>query len=292
MAVKITAKQVKELRDMTDSPMMECKKALVEAEGDIEKAIDVLRTMGVAKAIKKAGRETNEGTVATFISEDGKSAGMVEVYCETDFVGTNPKFTGFAAEIAQVVAENKPADEEALKACKMGDETVSEAFTELIHIMGENMKFGRFCSLDVENGTFAQYVHLGGKLGVIVEFSFNDAETANNDAFKAFAHDVAMQVAAAGAQAARREDLDPEIVEHEKGIYMEQAAASGKPDFIQEKIATGRLEKFFGETVLTEQKFIKDGDVTIADLAKKVGKECNDTIEIVNFVRYNFGEEA
>ena len=287
---KITAAQVKELRDMTDSPMMECKKALVEADGDIQKAVDVLRKMGVAKAVKKAGRETNEGAIGTFVSEDGKSSAMVEVYCETDFVGTNPKFTGFASDVAKAICEAKPADEDALKAASMGGETVAEALTEMIHTMGENMKFGRFTCHTIENGTFSSYVHSNGKLGVLVEFSFAKAETAQNEEFKNFAHDVAMQVAAVAPQAARREDLPAEVVEHEKSIYMAQAAESGKPEFIQEKIATGRLEKFFAETVLTEQKFIKDSDVTIAELAAKVDKVCDDKIEIISFDRYVFGE--
>ena len=141
---QITAALVKQLREMTDSPMMECKKALVEADGDIEKAVDVLRTMGIAKAVKRAGRDTNEGTIATYVSEDGKTGAILELSCETDFVGTNPKFTGFAADLAKVVAEQNPADVEALKACPMNGETVDSALTEMIHVIGENMKVLRF----------------------------------------------------------------------------------------------------------------------------------------------------
>ena len=141
---QITAALVKQLREMTDSPMMECKKALVEAEGDLEKAVDVLRTMGIAKAVKRAGRDTNEGTIATFVSEDGKTGAILELSCETDFVGTNPKFTGFATKLAQVVAEQNPADVEALKACELDGETVDAALTEMIHVIGENMKVLRF----------------------------------------------------------------------------------------------------------------------------------------------------
>jgi elongation factor Ts len=187
---QITAAMVKQLREMTDSPMMECKKALVEADGDIDKAVDVLRTMGIAKAVKKAGRDTNEGTVGTFVSEDGRIGAMVEVSCETDFVGTNPKFTGFASEVAQAVANNDPADIDALKASSFaGDETVDAALTEMIHVMGENMKIARFTRIQVENGAVASYVH-GGKIGVLVEFGFEKPETASNETFKNFAHDV------------------------------------------------------------------------------------------------------
>ena len=286
---QITAALVKQLREMTDSPMMECKKALVEAEGDIDKAVDILRTMGVAKAVKRAGRDTNEGTIATYVSEDGKTGAILELTCETDFVGTNPKFTGFAAELAKVVAENDPADVEALKACQMGESTVDAELTEMIHVIGENMKVARFQRVVAEQGALASYVHLGGKLADIVTFDFANSETASSEAFKSFAHDVAMQVAAAGPVAARREDVPAETVEHELSIYKAQAAESGKPEAIQEKMAQGRLEKYFKEFVLTEQEFVKDSSMTISELAKKVSKELGDTVEVMSFVRYAFG---
>ena len=286
---QITAALVKQLREMTDSPMMECKKALVEAEGDIDKAVDILRTMGVAKAVKRAGRDTNEGTIATYVSEDGKTGAILELTCETDFVGTNPKFTGFAAELAKVVAENDPADVEALKACQMGESTVDAELTEMIHVIGENMKVARFQRVVAEQGALASYVHLGGKLADIVTFDFANSETASSEAFKSFAHDVAMQVAAAGPVAARREDVPTETVEHELSIYKAQAAESGKPESIQEKMAQGRLEKYFKEFVLTEQEFVKDSSMTISELAKKVSKELGDTVEVMSFVRYAFG---
>ena len=286
---QITAALVKQLREMTDSPMMECKKALVEAQGDIDKAVDILRTMGVAKAVKRAGRDTNEGTIATYVSEDGKTGAILELTCETDFVGTNPKFTGFAAELAKVVAENAPADVEALKACQMGESTVDAELTEMIHVIGENMKVARFQRVVAEQGALASYVHLGGKLADIVTFDFANSETASSEAFKSFAHDVAMQVAAAGPVAARREDVPAETVEHELSIYKAQAAESGKPESIQEKMAQGRLEKYFKEFVLTEQEFVKDSSMTISELAKKVSKELGDTVEVMSFVRYAFG---
>lgn len=234
---EITAALVKQLRDMTSSPMMECKKALVEAEGDIEKAVDILRTMGVAKAVKRAGRDTNEGTIATFISPDGKTGAILELSCETDFVGTNPQFTGFAGELASVVVESNPADVEALKAAKLGDETVDEAITDKIHNIGENMRVLRFQRVEASNGALASYIHLGGKLADIVTFEFNKPETAESQDFKDFAHDVAMQVAAAAPVAARREDVPQDIVDHELSIYKAQAAESGKPEAIQEKMA-------------------------------------------------------
>ena len=249
---QITAAMVKQLREMTDSPMMECKKALVEADGDMDAAVDVLRKNGLAKAAKKAGRETNEGAVAAFVSEDGKSGALLE----------------------------KP----------MGEETVSSELTEMIHIMGENMKIARFAARKAENGALASYIHMGGKIGVLVEFAFEKAETAQAESFKTFAHDVALQVAAVAPICATREQVPAETVEHEKQIYMAQAAESGKPEAIQEKMAVGRLEKFYKQSVLTEQEFIKDSSLTIKKYAEQVSKELGDTITVVAFDRLVRGE--
>ncbi len=287
---QITAALVKQLREMTDSPMMECKKALVQAEGDLEKAVDVLRTMGIAKAVKRAGRDTNEGTVATYVSEDGKTGAILELSCETDFVGTNPKFTGFAAKLAQVVAEQDPADVDALKACEMDGSTVDAELTEMIHVIGENMKVMRFQRVAVENGALASYIHLGGKIADICSFEFAKAETAAADEFKTFAHDVAMQIAATAPVAATRDDVPAETVEHEMSIYKAQAAESGKPEAIQEKMAQGRLEKYFKEFVLCEQEFVKDSSTTINGLAQKTSKDLGDEIKVKSFVLYRFGE--
>ena len=287
---QVTAALVKQLREMTDSPMMECKKALVEADGDIDKAVDILRTMGVAKAVKRAGRDTNEGTIATYVSEDSKLGAILELTCETDFVGTNPKFTGFALELAKVVAENDPADVDALKACAMGESTVEAELTEMIHVIGENMKIARFQRVTADDGALSCYVHLGGKLADIVTFKLGKAETAAADEFKTFAHDVAMQVAAAAPVAARRDDVPADVIEHELAIYKAQAAESGKPEAIQEKMAQGRLEKYFKESVLTEQEFVKDSSLTIGQLAKNVGKSLGDDVEVMSFIRYTFGE--
>ena len=248
---QITAAMVKQLREMTDSPMMECKKALVEADGDMDAAVDVLRKNGLAKAAKKAGRETNEGAVAAFVSEDGKSGALLELSCETDFVGSNAKFTGIASKVAEVVATTEPADVDALLEKPMGEETVSSELTEMIHIMGENMKIARFSARKAENGALASYIHMGGKIGVLVEFAFEKAETAQAESFKTFAHDVALQVAAVAPLCAPRDQVPAETVEHEKQIYMAQAAESGKPEAIQEKMAVGRLEKFYKQPVPT-----------------------------------------
>ncbi|MBR3326996.1 MAG: elongation factor Ts [Atopobiaceae bacterium] len=287
---KITAAMVKELRNMTDSPMMECKKALVEAEGDIEKAVDVLRTMGLAKAVKRAGRDTNEGTIAAFVSEDGKTGTLLELTCETDFVGSNAKFTGFATDLAEVVTNLAPADVEALLACEMNGNSVDAELKEMIHVIGENMKIQRFERVALDNGGLVAYIHHNGKLGALVSFSFNKPETLQNDEFKTFAHDVAMQVVASNPAGATREDVPESIVEHEKEIYRAQAAESGRPEKFWDNIIQGRLKKFYAESVLTEQDFIKDPDITVGQLAEKVSKSVDDDVKVVSFVRFQFGE--
>lgn len=229
---QITAAMVKQLREMTDSPMMECKKALVEAEGDMDAAVDILRKNGLAAAAKKAGRDTNEGAVAAFVAADGRSGALAEVACETDFVGSNPKFTGFAAKVAEVALNTEPADVEALLAADMDGETVQEALTEMIHVIGENMKVSRFAVRKPAAGAVSSYIHMGGKIGVLVEFAFEKPETAESEAFKTFAHDVAMQVAATAPISAVREDVPQATIDHEIEIYKAQAAESGKPEEI------------------------------------------------------------
>ncbi len=287
---QITAQMVKQLREMTDSPMMECKKALVEADGDMDAAVDILRKNGLAAAAKKAGRDTNEGAVAAYVSADGRMGALAEVSCETDFVASNPKFTGFAGEIAKVVCDTEPADVDALMATEMNGETVEAALTEMIHVIGENMKIARTAVRKPAAGGVASYIHMGGKIGVLVEFSFDKPETAEAEAYKTFAHDVAMQVAATAPIAAVREDVDQAVIDHEVEIYKAQAAESGKPEAIQEKMAIGRLEKFFKGFVLNEQEFIKDSSLTIKAYAEQVSRELGDTVKVVAFDRMVCGE--
>ena len=287
---EITAALVKQLREMTDSPMMECKKALVEADGDMDKAVDVLRTRGIAKSLKKAGRATNEGAVMAFVSEDGKTAAIAEIKCETDFVSGTDKFKNMVAKVAEAAALSDAADVEALKAATVDGETVEAIIANGIATMGENMTLTRFARRVVENGAVASYIHMGGKIGVLVEFELGNAATAQNDEFKALAHDVAMQVAATKPLCAVREDMNPEAVEHELTIYREQAAASGKPEAIQEKMAQGRVEKFYKENTLVDQEFVKNPDVTISQYVASVAKAVGDTIAVKGFDIFVLGE--
>ena len=284
----ITAAMVKELREMTGAGMMECKKALAEVEGEMEKAIDVLRTRGLAAAAKKAGRATNEGTVVALLSDDAKAGVVLELNCETDFVGMNEKFKAYAERMAKVALDNKISDVEALKAAADADgETVEAILTDCVHVMGENTTLKRVQV--VESGAVASYIHMGGKIGVLVEFEVEGIDPAT-DEFQAYGRDVAMQVAAIPAVAANREQVPAEVVEHEMSIYKAQAAESGKPEAIQEKIATGRLEKFYKENCLTEQEFVKNSDQTIQQYTDATAKQLGGAIKVVNFVRFALGE--
>ena len=281
----ITAAMVKELREMTGAGMMECKKALVEADGDMDKAVDVLRTRGLAAVAKKAGRATNEGTVMALVSEDATTGAVVELNCETDFVGMNEKFKAYAEKVAKAALAAKPADMDALKAAEIDGETVEAVVTDCIHVMGENTQLARFAV--VEAGAVSSYIHMGGKIGVLVSFDVEGVDTAS-DEFKQY--DVAMQVAAVAPIAANRDQVDPAVVEHEMSIYKAQAAESGKPEAIQEKMATGRLEKFYKEQCLTEQAFVKNPDQTIAQYTDEVAKKLGGSIKVVDFKRFALGE--
>ena len=283
----ITAAMVKELREMTDAGMMECKKALVEADGDMDKAVDVLRTRGLAAAAKKVGRATNEGTVMAIVSDDATKGAVVELNCETDFVGMNEKFKGYAEKIARAAMAANVEDVEALKAVDAEGETVEDVLTDAIHTLGENMNLAR--AAVVEAGGVASYIHGGGKIGVLVTFDVEGIDPAS-DEFQHCGRDVAMQVAAASPVSATRESVPAEVVAHEMEIYKAQAAESGKPENIQEKIATGRLEKFYKKSCLTEQAFVKNPDQNVTDYVNEVVKKLGGTIKVTGFKRFMLGE--
>jgi elongation factor Ts len=287
---EVTASLVKELREITGAGMMECKKALTEAEADIEKAIDVLRTRGLAAVAKKAGRATNEGIAAVLVSDDAKTAALVEVNCETDFVSRNEVFGGYVARIAQAVFDNDPADIEALKASSVEGETVDAILTDAIHTIGENIQIARFVRRAVDVGAISSYIHGGGRLGVLVQFKLGNQATAGIDEFKTLAKDIAMQVAAANPGAVTREGFSEEVIAHEMTIYKAKAAESGKPENIQEKIAEGNLRKFYQENALVEQAFVKDPDKNIQTVIGGVAKSVGDSIEIIGFDRFEVGQ--
>ena len=285
---EITASMVKELREMTGAGMMECKKALAEADGDMDAAVDVLRTRGLAAAAKKAGRATNEGTVMTVLSNDCTTGAMIELNCETDFVAINEKFKKYAERIAKAALDARPVDMDAMQAAEADGQAVADIVTDCIHVLGENTTLARFAVEEADG--VSEYIHGGGKIGVLVTFAL-DGIAPSVDQFQKCGRDVAMQVAAVNPVAATRDAVPADIVEHEKEIYKAQAAESGKPEDIQEKMATGRLEKFYKEQCLTEQAFVKNPDLTVQQYVDGVAKELGGTIAITGFVRFELGEE-
>ena len=284
----VSAKDVMELRRQTDCGMMECKKALVKADGDINKAIEILREEGLATAAKKAGRIAAEGMVYAVATANG--AVVVEVNAETDFVAKNDKFVEFTKDLANVVAEQKPADVEALMGCKMGEGTVDEALKALILVIKENIKVRRFVRYE---GVCSAYVHGGGTHGILVNFeTTNDIDA--KDEFVAYGKDIAMQVAAANPGYVDEASVPAEVVAKEKEIMLAQMAqdpkTANKPEAVKEKMIEGKIKKFFKENCLVDQEFVKDGDLTVAQYTAKVAKDLGGEIKIVKFVRFVKGE--
>ncbi len=271
----ITAAMVKDLRERTGAGMMECKKALVEANGDIEVAIEEMRKSGAAKADKKAGRTAAEGLIVIKSSDDNKKVAVVEVNSETDFVAKGDDFIAFANEVAQIALDNQPADIAALNEMSMADgETVASALKHLIAKLGENMAVRRCSILSNDEGTIGAYLH-GNRIGVVVSMNGGSNE---------LARDIAMHVAASRPQAVSADEVDPAVIEKEKEIFTAQARESGKPDNIIEKMISGRINKFLGEITLLGQPFVKDPDQTVEKLLKANGAT------VVSFERIEVGE--
>lgn len=284
----ITAQSVKELREKTGAGMMDCKKALTESQGDMEKAIEILREKGLAAAAKKAGRVAAEGIVKTYISEDKKSAGIVELNCETDFVAANEEFVSFANRLAEMASTTSTTTLEGFVAEKFDAEnTVSEALTALIAKLGENMTVRRFEKFAVANGVVESYIHGGGRIGVVVELGCDADNTA---VLSEVAKDVCMQVAAANPTFLSREDVDTDSLEKEKEIYRVQALNEGKPENIVEKMVMGRIQKYYKEVCLLDQAWVKDGDKSISKYLQEKSKEVGSPITINKFVRFERGE--
>ena len=282
-----TAKDVQNLREKTGCGMMDCKKALTEAGGDMDRAIELLREKGLAAQAKKASRIAAEGVVYTYVDEAKKVGVVIEVNAETDFVAKNDSFLAFVASCAKVVADQNPADVEALMACK-NDEgvTVEEALREKILTIGENMKIRRF---ERYEGEFVTYVHGGGRIGVMVKFEADEAVAAN-EGFKAMAKDVAMQIAAANPSYLNKEAVPADEIAKEKEILTQQAINEGKPANIAEKMVMGRINKYYKEVCLLEQPFIKDGDITVGKYIENSAKEMGGAAKAVCFVRFEKGE--
>lgn len=271
--MSITAAMVKELRERTGAGMMECKKALVETNGDIDTAIEHMRKAGLAQADKKAGRTAAEGLVVIKTSADAKQAAIVEVNCETDFVSKGDDFIAFADDIATQVLADKPADLDALLALPLSNGSIEDTRKALIVKLGENMSVRRFEVKDT-SGVFGSYMH-GVRIGVLVELEGGD---------EALGKDLAMHVAASRPVCISEADVSAELIEKEKEIFQAQAAESGKPADIIEKMVGGRIKKYLKEVTLLGQPFVKDPDQTVEQLLKAAGAS------VVSFVRYEVGE--
>ncbi len=281
---EISAKLVKELRDKTNAGMMDCKKALEQSGGDIEKAIEYLRKQGAAAAAKRADREAKEGAVVVASSPDHKLAVMVEVNCETDFVARNEGFLNFANAVAQLALRTKSSTVDALLNATLGSDfdnlTVSQALEMMTGKLGEKIAIRRISLIESTDGFVVSYVHPGSRLASLVHL------TGINGNINTIGKDIAMQVAAAAPIALTRADVPKEKIEKEVEILREQAKNEGKPPQVIERIVSGRLEKYYQEVVLLDQPFIKDGGKSVADLLKEAG-----SVEVKGFARFQLGEE-
>ena len=281
-----TAQDVKALREKTGCGMMDCKKALVQADGDMDKAIDFLREQGLAKQAKKASRIAAEGVAYATTSDDNSVGVVIEVNAETDFVAKNDSFMEFVKACAATVIEQNPADVEALLALQAAgsDKTVAELLQEKVLTIGENIQIRRFERME---GACVAYVHAGGKIGGLVNFN---TDLAAKPEFIAYGKDVAMQIAALNTPYLTRDDVPAEVIDHEKEVMRQQVINEGKPEAIADKIVMGKINKYYKENCLVDQEFVKDNKLTVAQYTKNTAKELGGNIDIVKFVRFEKGE--
>ena len=276
---EITAAAVAKLREMTNAGMMDCKRALTEAAGDLDKAVEILRKSGAASAAKKATREAREGIIAQHITPGGRLGVLLEVNCETDFVARNDSFRAFCEDIAKKLAANPGADLEADRQAAVGK-------------IGENIKIPRNARMEVTgNGLVAAYIHTGAKVGVLVEVGAGKAETASNDDFKQLVKDITLQIAAGHPFAVSREEVPADVIAKEREIAAQSDRLKGKPPQAMEKILAGMLDKFFQSYCLVDQGFVKkNSEISVKEHVAQVAKQLGDEITIRRFVRFQVGE--
>lgn len=285
-----TAKDVQKLREQTGAGMMDCKKALTSSDGDFEKAIEFLREKGLAAAAKKAGRVAAEGMVLATVCKECGVGVMVEVNSETDFVAKNQEFQKFVADVAEVVVKENPADIEALGACKYpgSDLTVTDMQREKVLTIGENIQLRRFVRYD-DSGMNVAYVHMGGKIGVLVKLEVSE-NLKGNTAIEELGKDICMQIAAMRPQYLCRNCVPAEVLAKEKEILLAQTINEGKPANVAEKIVAGRINKFYEENCLVDQPFVKENKVSVSKYADRVASEQGGTVKIAKFDRFERGE--
>ncbi|MBE0571740.1 MAG: elongation factor Ts [Ignavibacteriaceae bacterium] len=280
----ITAAQVNDLRQRTGAGMMDCKRALEEANGDIQKAIEILRKKGASVAAKRAEKSANEGLVVTKLSDDKKFGTILEINCETDFVAKSEDFVNLAKFVIDAIHKNKPKNVEEL----MKNSDVQDKLNDVLGKVGEKIEISRFDIIEAKDGLLVDYIHMGSKLGVLIKF---DDVKAGNDELYLIGKDMAMQVAAMNPISVKREDVPKDTVEKEIEIYKELAKKEGKPEQMLEKIAMGRLNKFYQENVLLEQAFIKDNSKTVSDLLKEFNTKHSSNAKVARFDRFHLGDE-
>jgi elongation factor Ts len=287
----ITASIVKELRDKTNAGMMDCKKVLTETNGDIEASIKLLRERGIAKAGAKADREANEGIITARVNGAATTGILLEVNCETDFVSKNENFQHFVASIADKLAGSNAADHTAALAVPHGESTLEDFVKAKVVELGENLQFRKYVRFDAApGGVVASYIHLGGKVGVLLEVGTTHAAVASQPAFQELIKDLTLHIAACAPKGLSRNDISEEIVNAEREIFRVRLIEQGKPENIIENILKGQIAKFFAESCFLEQGFVKDPEVTITQLLEQKGKELGDTLTVTRFVRFGLGE--
>ena len=289
----IDANIVKDLRSRTGAGIMDCKEALLDSDGNVEKAVDFLRKKGIAKAEKKAGREADQGVVLSYIHPGNRIGVLVEVNCETDFVARNEQFQAFTRSVGDLVLANGNCELKALQAQAYpgGERTVGEELTHMIATIGENMSLRRAATLSVESGLVASYVHSAvapglGRIGVLVGLE----SKSDVGQLASLSKQVAMHVAATSPLSVSTDDLDPEAVERERAVLSEQARDSGKPEDIISKMVEGRLRKFYQEVVLVEQTWVIDGETKVAKVLERAGKELGAPVKVAGFIKFVLGE--
>jgi elongation factor Ts len=287
----ITASIVKELRDKTNAGMMDCKKVLTETNGDIEASIKLLRERGIMKSAKMSDRAANEGVITARVNADATSGLLIEVNCETDFVSKNENFQAFVGDIADALAASAAADHEAALAHQHGEQSIEDTIKSKVGEVGENLQFRKYVRFDAApGGVVASYIHLGGKVGVLIEVGTTKPETRNSDSFKELIKDLTLHIAACAPKGLSRDDIPQSVVDNELDIFRARLEAEGKPANIIENILKGQIGKFFAESCFLEQGFVKDSDIKVSALLETKGKELGDTLTVTRFVRFGLGE--
>ena len=285
----VNAQDVKVLREKTGAGIMDCKKALMENDGDLDQAVLYLKEKGLADAKKRSGREAKDGKITVVYSDDGNAALMVEVNCETDFVSRTDEYDAFTQDVAKAILDEGSDSVESFS------QSIKDLVKDAIASFGENIllsKVVRFDKSDPKKSIFHSYIHMGGKVGVIVEFIIQGDELSENELVKEFENNVALQIASMAPLSVSRDEFPEKLLEEQRGIFMTQAKESGKPENILDKIVTGKMNKYFAESCLLEQKYVKDGDITIEKYLKKVEQDAGaGSIEIRRFARFKLGEE-